>query len=218
MGLGVIFAVVISSAPAAQSALTAAEAHYRALPAFQARLTTTTTVLPNNPTFRHRLPPAFPVTLQPHVQTGDISFQNPGMMSYVAHVGQFTTNVAIEGDVFRQLIGGGSIPFRVLEMDARKDGPDAIWSLVHALFVAVLPLSSRFDFEVETMNATGTVVSGRPVLAGTRWVRVEVEIAPTSEVRRMKIVTKNGFAHDLVFAAFAAIVPPGRTAFVPVVP
>ena len=125
--------------------------------------------------------------------------------------------IGIEGDMFRQIIGPH--PMRVVEIDLSEEGDGTEWSFVTSPFVAARPLSSRCDFDVRAIRSTSVVVSGRPRLAKTQWVRVDVEIdTTTNEVHSMAIVSSRGYERDILFGSFATIAPPGRSAFVPTVP
>lgn len=220
MAIGVLFAVVMSSSPAAQAVLTASEAHYRSMPASRTSITRTSRTLPNNPYLhpplarRLGLPP--PVS-PPQVTTGELTFQNPGMVAYVEDRWASPLGFAfgIEGDTYRQVVGGSQL--RVLELDVNKE--ETMWTFVAALFVLAKPLSSRCDFAVRSTGTVNVVLSGRPLLAGTQWARVDLTIDnATHQVQSMIVVSNRGFEDLFSFGAFVATAPPGRSAFVPVVP
>ena len=220
MALGVLFAVVMTSTPAAQAVLTAAEAHYRAMSAYRSSITHTSRILPNTPflTSRLRLPGMPAPVHPPQVTTGELVFQNPGMVAYVEDRWGSPLGFAfgIEGDTYRQVVGTAT-DRRVMELDLNKEEP--LWTFVAALFVSSKPLSARCDFVVRASGTTSVVLSGRPLLAGTQWVRVDLNLdLTTHDVQSMVIVSKRGFEDELSFGSFVPTAPPGRAAFVPTVP
>lgn len=202
MAFGVLLALVVSSTPTAQAVITGMEAHYHGLAARRSHLAISYIG-------------SYAAVVPSPTRTGDLTFQNPGMMSFMDD-GHGFEHVALDAIRYRSLSRHPWVPPFFEEYDRGSSlCNDTPWSHLASIFVGPTSIGASFDFNIVSTSATSTVLVGVPLSPRSYWASIRFELDGNLELTKAQFIQNGGIIGlNIDFGPFVRIPPPGHAAFV----